>query len=45
MPCSNASNHRYDDDVPLLIGGEPRTQGLLDIQRRKRGWKGFIATN
>jgi len=44
--CSNASNHRYDDDVPLLIPEvNPEHLGLLDIQRRKRGWKGFIATN
>ncbi len=39
-------NHRYDDDVPLLIPEvNPEHLGLLDIQRRKRGWKGFIATN
>jgi len=44
--CSNARNHRYDDDVPLLIPEvNPDHLGLLDVQRRKRGWKGFIATN
>lgn len=44
--CSNARNHRYDDDVPLLIPEvNPEHLGLLDIQRRGRGWAGFIATN
>jgi aspartate-semialdehyde dehydrogenase len=44
--CSNSRNHRYDVDVPLLIPEvNPEHLGLLDIQRRKRGWTGFIATN
>ncbi len=44
--CSNARNHRYDDDVPLLIPEvNPEHLGLIDIQRRRRGWTGFIATN
>ncbi len=44
--CSNARNHRYDDDVPLLIPEvNPEHLGLLDVQKRTRGWKGFIATN
>lgn len=44
--CSNASNHRYDDDVPLLIPEvNPEHLGLIDVQRRERGWNGFIVTN
>lgn len=44
--CSNASNHRYDADVPLLIPEvNPEHLGLIDVQRRNRGWEGFIATN
>ncbi len=44
--CSNARNHRYDADVPLLIPEvNPEHLGLLDIQKQKRGWTGFIATN
>lgn len=44
--CSNASTHRYDADVPLLIPEvNPEHLALLDIQRQKRGWSGFIATN
>lgn len=44
--CSNSRNHRYDADVPLLIPEvNPEHLALLDIQKRKRGWTGFIATN
>lgn len=44
--CSNARSHRYDPDVPLLIPEvNPEHLGLIDIQKRKRGWQGFIATN
>jgi aspartate-semialdehyde dehydrogenase len=44
--CSNASAHRYDADVPLLIPEvNPEHLGLIDVQRRNRGWKGFITTN
>lgn len=44
--CSNASSHRYDEDVPLLIPEvNPEHLGLIDVQRRKRGWEGFITTN
>lgn len=44
--CSNASNHRYDPDVPLLIPEvNPEHLGLIDVQRRVRGWDGFIVTN
>ena len=44
--CSNARNHRYDPDVPLLIPEvNPEHLGLLEIQKQRRGWSGFIATN
>jgi aspartate-semialdehyde dehydrogenase len=44
--CSNASAFRYDADVPLLIPEvNPEHLGLIDIQRRNRGWQGFITTN
>ena len=44
--CSNASNHRYDPDVPLLIPEvNPEHLGLIEVQKRKRGWSGFITTN
>jgi aspartate-semialdehyde dehydrogenase len=40
---STASAYRYEDDVPMLIPGVNLEQvRLLDVQRRKRGWKGFI---
>ncbi|MHB1843664.1 MAG: aspartate-semialdehyde dehydrogenase [Deltaproteobacteria bacterium] len=40
---STASAFRYEEDVPILIppvNGEH--VGLLEAQRRARGWKGFI---
>jgi len=44
--CSNASAHRMDPDVPLVIPEvNPDHIGLLTVQRRRRGWKGCIATN
>jgi aspartate-semialdehyde dehydrogenase len=44
--CSNARSYRYEPDVPLLIPEvNPEHLALIDIQRRNRGWKGFIATN
>ena len=44
--CSNASAYRYEPDVPLLIPEvNPEHVGLIDLQRRQRGWQGFIATN
>ena len=44
--CSNASAHRMDEDVPLVIPEvNPDHIALLDVQRRRRGWRGFIATN
>ncbi len=44
--CSNASAFRYDPDVPLLIP-EVNTNHLtlIERQRAKRGWPGFITTN
>ncbi len=40
---STASAFRYEPDVPLLI--PPVNSGhaaLLDVQRRRRGWKGYV---
>jgi aspartate-semialdehyde dehydrogenase len=43
---STASAFRYDEDVPLLIPNvNPEHAKLLDVQRKKRGWKGFITPN
>ena len=40
---STASAFRYHDDVPLLVPGVNLDHpGLLDLQRRRHGWKGFI---
>jgi len=43
---SNASSHRYEEDVPILV---PEVNGehlsLVEVQREKRGWEGFIITN
>jgi aspartate-semialdehyde dehydrogenase len=43
---SNARNHRMAEDVPLLV---PEVNAdhtaLIAVQRKRRGWKGFIATN
>lgn len=44
--CSNASAYRYDEDVPLLIPEvNPEHVALIDIQKRKRAWPGYIITN
>ncbi len=44
--CSNASYHRMDADVPLLIPEvNPEHIELIDIQRKRRGWSGAIITN
>ena len=44
--CSNASAHRTWDDVPLLIPEvNPDHTALVSVQRKKRGWDGFIVTN
>ena len=43
---SNAKNHRMEGDVPLLIAEvNPEHASLIDTQQKRRGWKGFIATN
>jgi aspartate-semialdehyde dehydrogenase len=43
---SNARNHRLDPDVPLLVPEvNPDHLGLIEIQQRRRGWRGFIVTN
>ena len=41
---STASAFRYDEDVPVLIPGiNSEHAKLIDMQRKGRGWKGFIA--
>lgn len=43
---SNASAHRMDADVPLLIPEiNPEALGLVARQQKERGWKGAIITN
>jgi aspartate-semialdehyde dehydrogenase len=43
---SNASAHRMDEDVPLLIPEvNPDPLGLLGRQRERRGWSGALVTN
>ena len=43
---SNTSTHRMSPDVPLLIPEvNPEHVAALDVQRRNRGWSGFIVTN
>jgi len=40
---STASAFRYEDDVPILIPGVNSDHiKLLDVQRKNRGWKGFV---
>lgn len=43
---SNASSHRYDEDVPVLVPEVNREHlGLIELQRERRSWEGFIVTN
>ncbi len=43
---STASAFRYEPDVPILIPGVNLDQAkLIDVQRKRRGWKGFITPN
>jgi aspartate-semialdehyde dehydrogenase len=43
---SNAKNHRMDADVPLVIPEVNADHlGLIDVQRKNRGWAGAIVTN
>lgn len=40
---STASAFRYEADVPVLIPGvNPEHARLIDVQQRRRGWKGYI---
>jgi len=42
---STASAFRYEKDVPVLIPGVNLDHvELLDVQKKNRGWQGFIAT-
>jgi aspartate-semialdehyde dehydrogenase len=44
--ASNASAYRMEDDIPLVIPEVNADHlGLIDIQRKKRKWDGFIVTN
>ena len=46
LVCSNASAHRMDADVPLLIPEvNPGHTALIKEQRRQRGWKGSLVTS
>jgi aspartate-semialdehyde dehydrogenase len=43
---SKASAHRMDADVPLIIPEvNPDHAALIPVQRKARGWKGFISTD
>jgi aspartate-semialdehyde dehydrogenase len=43
---SKASAHRMDKDVPLIIPEvNPDHAALIPIQKKARGWKGFISTD
>lgn len=40
---STASAFRYEDDVPIFLPAvNLEHAGLIDVQRRRRGWRGFI---
>ncbi len=44
--CSNASAYRMEPDIPLLIPEvNPDHTALIEVQRHRRGWSGFIVTN
>lgn len=41
---STSSAYRYEDDVPILIPGINDEQAdLIDVQKKNRNWKGFVA--
>lgn len=43
---SNASNHRMDLDVPLMVPYlNPEHLAAIPVQQERRGWPGFILTN
>ncbi len=44
--ASNASAFRMENDIPLVIPEVNADHlGLIEIQKRRRGWDGFIVTN
>lgn len=44
--CSNASAHRMDEDVPLLVPDiNPQQTRLIEKQQKQRAWKGLIVCN
>jgi aspartate-semialdehyde dehydrogenase len=46
LVCSNASAHRTDPLVPLVLPEvNPQHLDLIPRQRQERGWKGAIVTN
>jgi aspartate-semialdehyde dehydrogenase len=46
LVCTNASPHRMDLDVPLLIPDvNPDHTKLIEAQRRRRGWSGFMVAS
>lgn len=43
---TNARSHRYDKDVPILVPEiNMKHLQLVDVQKEKRNWEGFIVTN
>jgi aspartate-semialdehyde dehydrogenase len=43
---TNTSTHRMDPDVPLLLAEVNADHArMIDVQRRNRGWNGFIVAN
>ena len=43
---SKASSHRLEEDVPLIIPEvNPEHFALIPIQKKRRGWEGFICTD
>jgi len=43
---SKASAHRLEEDVPLIIPEvNPEHFALIPLQKKRRGWKGFISTD
>ncbi|HEX8230918.1 MAG TPA: aspartate-semialdehyde dehydrogenase [Chloroflexia bacterium] len=43
---SNASTYRMEEDVPLMVPEvNPDHLRLIEVQRRQRGWTGFLVTN
>jgi len=44
--CTNAGAYRREKDVPILLPEiNPDHTVLVDSQRQRRGWSGFIVTN